>query len=124
MNRDRPANIGFPFRIDHRGRTASADPERYVRDLLEQLLFTSPGERVNRPTFGSDLRQAVFTPASPELGAALQHLVQGALQRYLSEHVIVQAVEVSAEDNRLTVEVRYLMHRNREPAVARFEREL
>ena len=79
---------------------------------------------MNRPTFGSPLRQAVFTPASAELGAALQHLVQGALQRFLSEQITVQAVEVSAEDNRLMVEVRYLLQRNREPAVVRFEREL
>ncbi|HWO12612.1 MAG TPA: GPW/gp25 family protein [Polyangiaceae bacterium] len=117
-------NFSFPFRSDRRGRTASSDLEAQVRELIEQVLFTSPGERVNRPTFGSPLRQAVFTPASAELGAALQHLVQGALQRFLSEQITVQAVEVSAEDNRLMVEVRYLLQRNREPAVVRFEREL
>jgi phage baseplate assembly protein W len=116
--------FGFPFRIDHRGRTASADLDRYVRDLVEQVLFTAPGERPNRSSFGTDLRQAVFAPNSPELAAALQHLVQGALQRWLADVLVVQAVEIAAVDNLLTVEVRYLVKRNREPGVARFEREL
>jgi uncharacterized protein len=117
-------DVGFPFRVDHRGRSAGADLDRHVRDLIEQLLFTSPGERVNRPGFGTDLRHAVFASNSSELAAALQHVIQGALQRWLSEHVIVQGVEVEAEENRLQIEVRYQLKRNRELRHTRFEREL
>ena len=70
-------NIDFPFHFDGRGRTAATGDDDHVRDMIEQLLFTSPGERVNRPDFGSGLLQLVFAPNSPELAAALQFTVAG-----------------------------------------------
>ena len=78
----RRMNIDFPFHFDGRGRTAATDDDDHIRDMIEQLLFTSPGERVNRPDFGSGLLQMVFAPNSPELAAALQFTTQAALQRY------------------------------------------
>ena len=63
-------NIDFPFHFDDRGRTATTTLDDHVRDLIEQLLFTSPGERVNRPDFGAGLLQLVFAPNSAELAAA------------------------------------------------------
>lgn len=50
-------NIAYPFRFDGGGRTATADDDRHIRDLIEGVLFTNPGERVNRPDFGSGLGQ-------------------------------------------------------------------
>lgn len=120
----RAQGFAFPLRVDHRGRSASVDIDQHVRDLVEQLLFTSPGERVNRPTFGTDLRHAVFAPSSTELAAALQHMIQAALQRWLSDHLIVVGVEISADDSRVYVDLRYQVKRNRELRQARFEREL
>jgi phage baseplate assembly protein W len=115
---------GFPYGPDQRGRTASPDLDRHVRELVEQVLFTSPGERVNRPTFGTDIRHAVFAPNSDELAAALEHLVQGALQQWLAEHIVVQRVKISAADGALTVDVAYLVKRDRQLREARFERSL
>ena len=60
-------NIDFPFQFDRRGRTATTSDAGHVRDMIEQLLFTNPGERVNRPDFGSGLQQLVFAPNSTEL---------------------------------------------------------
>ena len=74
-------NVAFPFRIDERGRTAQVDDARHVRELIEQVLFTSPGERVNRPTFGSGILQLVFAPSSDALAATVQASVLAALQR-------------------------------------------
>ena len=51
-------NIDFPLHFDDRRRTAATDLDEHVRDLIEQVLFTNPGERVNRPTFGSGLAAA------------------------------------------------------------------
>lgn len=116
--------FGFPFRVDDRGRTSAADLDRHLRDLIEQLLFTGQGERVNRPTFGTELRHAVFAPNSNELATALEHMIQGALQRWLSEHIVVQGVELSAEDAVLRIDVRYQLKRNGELRAARFEREI
>ena len=95
-------NIDFPFHFDSRGRTASTDDDDHIRDMIEQLLFTNPGERVNRPDFGSGLLQMVFAPNSPELAAALQFTTQAALQRYLGDVIDLQQLQVTAEDATLT----------------------
>lgn len=124
MKVTRPQDFGFPFRIDHRGRSASYDLDRHIRGLIEQLLFTAPGERVNRPTFGTELRQALFAANSDELAAALEHMVQGALQRFMSDHIVVQRVAIAADDAILNVTVQYQVKRNRELREARFERQL
>jgi phage baseplate assembly protein W len=91
-------NIDFPLKFDNRGRTALTDDEAHVRDMIEQVLFTSPGERVNRPDFGSGLMQLVFAPNSTELAATTQLLVQGALQQWLGDLIQVHSVQVEGED--------------------------
>ncbi|WP_346268221.1 GPW/gp25 family protein [Streptomyces sp. SCUT-3] len=80
----RRTDIAFPFRTDSRGRTAHAPYDEHVRDMIEQLLFTSPGERVMRPDFGCGLLDLVFAPNSPELASALQLTVHAALQQWLA----------------------------------------
>ena len=116
--------IDYPFRIDGSGRTARTERDDHIRDLIEQVLFTSPGERVNRPTFGAGLRQLVFAPASEELATATQFLVQGALQQWLGELVQVEDVGVEAQDNVLVVTVQYVVRRNQQRQVARFARQV
>jgi phage baseplate assembly protein W len=100
-------NVNFPYRFDGRGRTKEAAQSDYVRQLVEQVLFTSPGERVNLPDFGSGLLQLPFAPNSQELAAATQFAVQGALQKWLSGFIRVQSVVASADDAVLTVTVTY-----------------
>ncbi|MEA3323755.1 MAG: GPW/gp25 family protein [Euryarchaeota archaeon] len=114
--------INYPFRIDGRGRTASTDHDAHIRDLIEQVLFTAPGERVNRPDFGSGLMQLVFAPNSDELATATQFLVQGALQQWLGDLIQVEAVEVLSEDSALNVTVQYIVRRNQQRQVAQFTR--
>ena len=115
-------NIDYPFHIDDRGRTAEASDEDHIRDLIEQVLFTSPGERVNRPGFGSGLMQLVFAPNSDALAAATQLSVQGALQEWLGDLIQVAEVKVSGEDSKLVVEVHYIVRRNQEQRVTQFSR--
>src|SRR5215475_2344062 len=100
-------NLNFPYRFDGRGRTQEATYEDHVRQLVEQVLFTSPGERVNLPDFGSGLLQLPFAPNSTELAAATQFSVQSALQKWLSGYVKVQSVTASADDAQLSVTVEY-----------------
>ncbi len=107
-------NIDFPFHFDSRGRTAATDDADHVRDMIEQLIFTNPGERVNRPDFGSGLLQMVFSPNSPELAATLQFTVQAAIQRWLGDLVEVQNLEVLASDSTLTVDLKYVIRRTKE----------
>src|SRR5690606_41985143 len=80
-----PRFLDFPFGLDASGRTAQTDADEHVRDLIYQVLFTNPGERVNRPDFGCGLKQLVFAPNSDALAASTQQLVQGALLRWLED---------------------------------------
>src|SRR6201981_3197127 len=101
-------NIDFPFHFDARGRTATTDDDDHIRDMIEELLLTNPGERVNRPDFGSGLLQMVFQPNSSELAAALQFTLQAALQQWLGDRIQLQAVQVDSTEATLQVRVQYL----------------
>lgn len=119
-----PYNLAYPFRIDGLGRSAVTDLDSHIRQLIEQVLFTQPGERVNRPTFGSGLMQIVFQPASDQLSTAVQFLVQGALQQWLGDLIMVEDVAVTPVDSAIEVKVRYLIRLTQERQVAQFRREV
>ncbi len=116
--------IDYPFHFDGRGRTASTSEEDHIRDLIEEVLFTAPGERVNRPSFGSGLVQMVFAPNSSELATATQFLVQGALQQWLGDRIQIEMVKIDAIDSSLRVTVQYLIKKNQEQRVAEFSRSI
>jgi phage baseplate assembly protein W len=99
--------IDFPFAIDGQGRTATTDANEHIRDMIQQVLFTNPGERVNRPDFGCGLKRMLFMPNSQPLAAATQVLVKSALQKWLENAIQVEQVEVDAQDSRLNVKVTY-----------------
>jgi phage baseplate assembly protein W len=105
------SQVDYPFSFDNRGRTTDTTADDHVRDLIEQVLFTSPGERVNRPTFGCGLNQLFFSPNSPELAAATQFLVQGALQQWLGDLIVVDSVQVDSADATLSVTISYAVRR-------------
>jgi phage baseplate assembly protein W len=115
-------NIKFPFQVDHKGRTAQSNDEDHIREMIEQVLFTSPGERVNRPTFGSGLMQLVFQPNSDELAATTRFLVQGALQQWLGDLIEVNNLEVQNIDSSLLVTVVYTIRSTQENKIAAFNR--
>ena len=115
--------LDYPYDFDSRGRTAETIDDEHIRDLIEQLLFTTPGERVNRPTFGSGVLQLIFAPNSPALASASQVTVQGALQQWLGDLIQVEAVDVQSEDSTLRVLVQYTVRRNQQRQVAEFVRE-
>ncbi len=103
--------IDVPWRIDGRGRTATTDDDEHIRDMLELLLFTHPGERVNRSDFGTGLLHMVFASASPEIAAALQFTVQAAIQRWLGDLIEVRNLTVTHDDASLRVSVEYMVRR-------------
>ena len=115
-------NIDYPFHFDGRGRTALTPDDDHIRDMIEQFLFTNPGERVNRPDFGSGLLQMIFAPNSPELAAALQHTIQAGLQRWLGDLIEVRKLEVTSQDSTLRVEISYLIRRTGTEQSSTFER--
>ena len=100
--------LDHPLQLDGRGRVATTTADDHVRDIIYQVLFTNPGERVNRPDFGCGLLQLLFEPNSEELATATQFLVQGALQRWLADVVQVEQVAITSEEERLVVDVVYV----------------
>jgi phage baseplate assembly protein W len=113
-------NIDFPFHFDKRGRTTTTADEDHIRDMIEEFLFTNPGERVNRSDFGSGLLQMVFAPNSPEIASALQFTIQGGLQRWLGDLIVAQKVEVTSKDSTLRVLVQYVVRSTNQTQSATF----
>jgi Bacteriophage baseplate protein W len=113
--------LDFPFHLDGRGRTAQTGGDDHVRDLIYQVLFTDPGERVNRPDFGCGIRSLLFLPNSDALAAATQTLVKGALQKWLQQEIQVETVAVEAVDSQLRVEVVYVRRSDGQRTSDRFE---
>jgi phage baseplate assembly protein W len=115
-------DIDFSFHFDSRGRTATADLNSHVSEMLEQLIFTNPGERVNRPDLGSGVSQLIFAPNSPELAATVQFTLQAAIQRWLGDIIDLQQVTVEAVDSALTITVVYVIRQINQQQTATFTR--
>lgn len=104
--------LDFPYHFDGRDRTAEIAEEAHIRDLIEQILFTNPGERVNRPEFGAGILQLVFGPASPETAATAEFMIRGALQQYLGQRITVQEIRAEAEDAAIRITIAYMILRS------------
>lgn len=115
-------HIAYPLRVADDGMFANANDEQHIRQLIEQLLFTMPGERVNLPDFGTPIAQLVFSPGSEELIAATQFMVQGALQQWLGNIIQVQSVQVTFNDAALEITVVYVIKDIKKQQVAHFTR--
>ena len=111
----------YPYQIDGRGQTADANRQRHVREMIEQVLFTTPGERVNRPDFGCGLTNLLFQGNSPELATSTQYLVQGALQQWLGDVIQVEHLIVTAEDYALSVRITYSLAQSNSQVTEEFQ---
>jgi uncharacterized protein len=113
--------ISAPYVVDGRGRTGESDPQSHLRALIEGVLFTSPGERVMRPTFGSGALRLVFAPNSDQLAATLNMMVMSALTQWLGDLILVSEVTIDTVDSTLAITVRYVVRSTNETADATFE---
>jgi uncharacterized protein len=113
-------NLAFAYTFDSTGRTAQTDPLTHIGDMIEQILFTTPGERVNRPTFGSGTAQLVFAPNSDVLAATQQQVIQAALQMWLSDLIRVNSVTVTTEDAVLQITVVYTVIQTQQQQTQQF----
>lgn len=113
--------VGFPFSIDGRGHLADPDEDEHVREMIEMLLFTNPGQRVNRPDFGAGLLNTLFASQSMEMLSTTEMLVQGSLQRWLGERIDVEQVLLEHHDSDLKITIRYYNRRSLQRRVAVFD---
>ncbi len=113
--------INYPYHFDNNGRTASCSSyEQHIRDMIEQILFTSPGERVNQPDFGCGVRQLLFMQNSEALVTATQFLIQGALQLEMGNLIEIETIDVQNIESSLVVEVHYTVIRTQQRKVDLF----
>ncbi len=119
-----PVWLDHPYHLDATGRTAVVAEDGRIADMIEQILFTSPGERVMRPDFGCGLKQLVFMPASDALAASTQQLVQGSLMRWLEGVIAVEAVNCEIGDGSIAVTVIWRKLDTGERQDGRFVREV
>src|SRR5579871_2021077 len=93
-------DYAYPFRIDGAsGQAAQTDYPTHVDQMIRQVLLTSPGERVDLPTFGCGVRQMLFAPNSVALQATAKINIQMALNTWLANQITVQSVDVTASDD-------------------------
>ena len=76
--------------------------------MIYLVLFTSPGERVNRPEFGCGVKQLVFAPLSDALAAATEQLIHGSLIRWLDPVISVEKISAVANDATLEIAIVYV----------------
>lgn len=103
--------LKYPLAIDAGGgRVAEeGDYETYVRQLIRQVLLTAQGERINRPDFGAGVRRMVFAPNAPAVASLAQTFVYQALTRWLGRVIKVENVVVTTDQEKLMIDVRYLI---------------
>lgn len=111
--------IDFPFHVDKQtANVACASYARHVRQMVEQLLFTTPGERVNRPQFGCGVLDLVFAPDDGETATVNSALIQASIERWLGTRIKLITLDLQAEDAGLTITIEYILlytgHRARE----------
>ncbi len=118
------SQIAYPYQIDGRGRTAAATPDEHIRHLIEQVLFTNPGERVNRPDFGAGVMQLLFAPGNDEVAAAAEFLIRGELQHWLGDLIQIEAVQVRAatSESDLKILIQYVTQRDQQRQVVELNR--
>jgi len=116
--------FNFPFKIDDNGKTSVTNEDRHIRNLIEQILFTSLGERVNRPNFGSGLSQVIFEPNSDILAISIDTLIHSSLNLWLDNLITVESVSVEKKESTLEVTVKYTIRKNQRTNVNTFRREI
>src|SRR5262245_6235911 len=99
--------LQFPFQVSERGVAATSGRLDVIRQQLEQLLLTMPGERVNRPDFGCGVQRLVFAGASPEAAAAAEYVIGTAINKYMAELIQLDAVRVTVDASTMYIDILY-----------------
>jgi uncharacterized protein len=118
---ERNMNLDYPFHFDGHGRTATTDLRDHIRDMIEELLFTNHGERVNRPDYGSGILRSIFAPNSRELASELERSAQGALNSYLGDLIIIKELIVTSENETLSILIQYIIRSSGEGVTDSFK---
>lgn len=112
----------FPFHFDVRGHIARCDDSAHILDMLEQILFTTPGERVNRPDFGCGVAAMVFGSTAPEFITVKKSQIHSQIQQLLGHLIQVNEIALSVQESRITIVINYTIFKNQQNQSAEFSR--
>jgi phage baseplate assembly protein W len=105
-----PRFLDYPYAVSGTGIPRTTTAEDHLRDLILQVLFTNPGERLNLPEFGVGVQRLVFAPNNETLRTSTQFLISTNLQRWLGDRINIEQVDVSSElgaEHMVTIEIAY-----------------
>jgi Bacteriophage baseplate protein W len=106
--------LDFPFRVGGEGGVARTEPNDHLRDLIEQVLFTNAGERVNLPEFGCGMRNLIFAGNNEVLRATVQFVISQNLNRWLGNVIRLEQVKVNNQEETLVIEIIYSLRQTLE----------
>ena len=104
-NKTRILGLAFPMRLDGVGGYASQNENLHsLRDGLIQLIMTSPGERVFRPDFGTNVRSMLFEPINETMVTNMKNDILTAIGKY-EPRVIIKSLDIIPiyEDNKVYI---------------------
>jgi phage baseplate assembly protein W len=120
--------LAFPFRPAASGRSAVVEDggADHVRQMLELLILTIPGERVMRPNLGSPTLQMLFSPGAGAAAAALQATLAATITQQLGPYLELQALDVQFDEAEaaLNITVDYWLRETLTPGRLTLERRL
>lgn len=105
-----PNYMKFPLEIGAGGAATSSRLD-HIREQIEQVLFTTPGERWFRPEFGVGVRALVFEPNNQALWEMTKKRLVASLRDALAGEVDPKnlAVEIEGQEERLLITVSYTL---------------
>jgi phage baseplate assembly protein W len=109
--------LDYPYGVSGRGTPNTTTLDDHLRDLILQVLFTTPGERVNLPEFGAGIQRLVFAPSNDVMRASAQFLITTNLQRWLGDRIDVEQVSVSSVagiEEEVTIDIVYTVRSTRQ----------
>jgi phage baseplate assembly protein W len=109
-------SIRYPVGVNASTGKLQDEPDyaAHVEQLIKQVLFTSPGERINRPDFGCGLRRMLFAPNSDVAASLAQVAIYEALGRWLDSIITVSDVKATAAGESLQIAIAYILKARQE----------
>ncbi len=109
--------VRFPIRPDRAGVLEYVDGGEVVRQSIETILDTEPGERVMLPTFGCGLRRYLMEPNNVATRAAMQIDISEALTTWEPRVQLTKVTVEPGDDPALVlIEIQYVHLSDSRPA--------
>jgi len=112
-----PRFLEYPYGVSGRGGPNTTDPASHLEQLILQVLFTNPGERVNLPQFGAGVQRLLFSPNSDALRTSTQFVISTNLNQWLGDRITVEQVNVTSEpgfEEEVTIEIVYVVRQTQQ----------